>query len=139
MVNWQSAISLKKLSTDSHLGESGTSLELTICRQRRRHDEIRDLYTQQLAYIWMEDSTSETTRASVERKIDSFVEEGLDHATEMLSALWEIVHKDGDIKAPANDSSAVSQFQFRLPRVMGECSLNITRPRKPRAPHTGTL
>ena len=58
----------------------------------------------------MEDSTTETTQASVWKKIDSFVEEGLDHATEMLSALWEIVHKDDDIKAPTNTSSAVSQF-----------------------------
>jgi hypothetical protein len=56
----------------------------------------------------MEDSTTETTRASVETKIDNFVEEGLEHATEMLSALWEIVNKDGDIKAPANTSSTVS-------------------------------
>ena len=107
--------------------------------ERRRHDEIRNLYIQQLAYVWVEDSTSEMTRASVEKKIDSFVEEGLEHATETLSALWEIVNKDGDIEAPTNTSSAVSQFQLCLPGVMGECSLHITRPRKPRVPHTGTL
>jgi len=77
---------------------------------RHRHEEIRNLYIQQLAYTWIEDSTTETTRASVEKKIDSFVEEGLEHATEMLSALWEIVNKDGDIKAPENTSSSVSQF-----------------------------
>ena len=87
--------------------------------EERRHEEIMNLYIQQLAYIWMEDSTTETARASVEKKIDSFVEDGLEHATEMLSALWEIVNKDGDIKAPANTSSAVSQFQCcLLPRVM---------------------
>jgi hypothetical protein len=88
----------------------------------------------------MNDSTTETTRASVEKKIDSFVEEGLEHATEMLSALWEIVNKDGDIKAPSNTSSTVSRFQFfLLPRVMQECSPYIIRPRRPRAPYTGTL
>ena len=76
--------------------------------ERRRYDEIRDLYIQQLAYIWIEDSTTETARAGVEKKIDSFVEEGLDHATEMLSALWEIVNKDGDIVAPLSVMPAVS-------------------------------
>ena len=61
----------------------------------------------------------ETTQASVEKKIDSFVEEGLEHATEMLSTLWEVVNKEGDIKAPENTSSAVSQFQLCLyPRVV---------------------
>jgi len=87
-----------------------------------RHDEIRNLYIQQLAYIWVEDSTTEATQASVEQKIDSFVEEGLEHATEMLSALWEIVNKDGDIKAPENTPSAVRQFQFcPHPRVVRKC------------------
>ena len=67
----------------------------------------------------MEDSTTEATQASVEKKIDSFVEEGLEHATEMLSTLWEVVNKEGDIKAPENTSSAVSQFQLCLyPRVV---------------------
>ena len=82
--------------------------------ERGRHEEIRDLYIQQLASIWIEDSTTEATRASVEKKIDSFVEEGVEHATEMLSALWEIVNKEGDIKAPENTSSTVSQFWFHL-------------------------
>ena len=108
--------------------------------ERRRHDEIRDLYIQQLAYIWVEDSTTEATQASVEKKIDSFVEEGIEHATEMLSALWEIVNKDGDVKAPTNTSSAVSLFQIcLLPRVVRVCSFRLTRPRKPRTPRTGTL
>ena len=87
-----------------------------------RHDEIRNLYIQQLAYIWVEDSTTEATRAGVEKKIDSFVEEGIEHATEMLSALWEIVNKDGDIKAPENASSTVRQFQLCLhPHVVRKC------------------
>ena len=105
-----------------------------------RHDEIRNLYIQRLAYIWVEDSTTEATRASVEKKIDSFVEEGFEHATEMLSTLWEIVNKDGDIKAPENTSSAVRRLQLCLhPRLAQKCLFHISRPRRPRVPHTGIL
>ena len=64
--------------------------------------------------MWIEDSTTETTRASVEKKIDDFVEEGFEHATEMLSALWETVNKEGDVKAPADASSTVSPFYLHL-------------------------
>ena len=76
--------------------------------ESHRYDEIRSLYTDQLAFTWMEDSTTEKTRASVDKMIDSFVEGDLEHATEMLSALWEIANKSGDIKAPSNISPAVS-------------------------------
>ena len=62
----------------------------------------------------MEDSTTEKTRASINKKIDNFTEEGLEHAAEMLSALWEVANKDGDVKAPVNTSSAVSLFRFYL-------------------------
>ena len=104
---------------------------------RHRYDEIRSLYVDQLAHIWMEDST-ETTRASVNKKVDSFAEGDLEHATEMLSALWEIANKDGDVKAPANTSQAVSPFQFHLlPHVMREYSLDIARLHRQRAPYTG--
>ena len=58
----------------------------------------------------MEDSTTEVTRASVERKIDSYVEGDLEHATEVVSALWEIVNKDGEITAPESTPSSVSSF-----------------------------
>ena len=83
-------------------------------KKRCRYDDVRSLYVDQLAFIWMEDSTTETTRARVDKKIDSFVEGDLEHAAEMLSTLWEIVNKDGDIKAPANASSTVSPFRFSL-------------------------
>ena len=56
----------------------------------------------------MEDSTTETTRAGVEGKIDSYVDGDLEHATEVLSALWEIVNRDGEIKAPLSTPSSVS-------------------------------
>ena len=81
-----------------------------ILMERHRYDEIRDLYTNQLASIWMEDSTTVSTRARIDEKIDSFYEGDLEHATEVLSALWEIVNKDGNIAAPFNTS--VSRFPF---------------------------
>ena len=64
----------------------------------------------------MEDSTTEVTRAGVNKKIDSFVEGDLDHATEILSALWEIANKGDDITVvPPSTSSPVSSF---LPGVI---------------------
>jgi hypothetical protein len=103
-----------------------------------RYDEIRGLYIDQLAFVWMEDSTTETTRASVDKKIDSFVEGDLEHATEMLSALWEIVNTDGDIKAPSDTSSTVTPVRFYLlPCVIREYSLHIIRRRRLRVPPAG--
>ena len=68
--------------------------------------------------MWMEDSTTEATRASVETKVCSFVEGELDHAMEILSALWEIASKDGDIQTPANDAeSTVGSFHSSLSSV----------------------
>lgn len=69
---------------------------------------MRNLYIKQLASDWMEDSTTEMTRISVDKKIDSFGEGDLGYATEILSALWEIVNKDGDIVAPLSVMPAVS-------------------------------
>ena len=69
---------------------------------------MRNLYIKQLASDWMEDSTTEMTRISVDKKIDSFGEGDLEYATEILSALWEIVNKDGEIVAPSKIMPAVS-------------------------------
>ena len=85
-----------------------------VLTERCRHDEIRSLYADQLAYAWMEDSTTETTRASVDEKVDSFAEGDLGYAKEIISALWEIANKDDDTKAPANTPSTVSPFEFSL-------------------------
>ena len=68
---------------------------------RPRYDQIRDLYTHQLASVWMEDTT-DTTRASIDKKIDSFVRGELVHAEEMLSTLWEVMGQPGDITALSN-------------------------------------
>ena len=63
----------------------------------------------------MEDSTAEVTRVGVNKKIDEFVEGDLEHSTEILSALWDIVSKDGDITVPSNISPAVSPLSFAFP------------------------
>ena len=98
------------------------------------------MYIDQLASVWMEDSTAEATQASIDRKIDSFVEGDLEHATEFLSALWEIGNKDGDTDAPPNTSPVVSPFRsWPLPGIAQECSLLIIGPPRSRAPPTGPL
>jgi len=80
----------------------------------------------------MEDSTAETIGASVDKKIDSFIEEGLDHATEMLSALMKFTNVHSDIKAIAITSSSVSRFHFcLLMRGVRECSLYVKRTHRP--------
>jgi hypothetical protein len=88
----------------------------------------------------MEDLTIEATRISVNKKIDNFVEGDLEHATEMLCALWEIANTDGDIKAPSNTLPVVSPFRFYpLPDIIWEHSPHMTRPCRSRVPPTGFL
>ena len=54
----------------------------------------------------------EATRVSVDEKVDSFAEGELEHAGEIISALWEIAIKDEDAKPPEGTSSTVSSFRF---------------------------
>ena len=107
--------------------------------ERHRYDEIRNLYIAQLAHVWMEDSTTEATRVSVDKKIDDFVKGDLEHAAESVSALLEIANKTGDIAAPSNTSPTVSSFRFFLPNVVSSCLLHIIRPFRLQAPPTGRL
>jgi hypothetical protein len=79
---------------------------------RFRYDEVGNLYLEQLAYVWMEDSTTKATCDSVNQKIDNFAESGLGHATEIIVALLEIANKDEDIKSPANASFVVRSSFF---------------------------
>lgn len=65
------------------------------------------MFVEQLAYVWVEDST-EATRASIEKKIDSFVKGDLEHAAETVSGLWKAVNEDGEVKAPFLTLPAVS-------------------------------
>lgn len=55
----------------------------------------------------MEDSTTEATRTSVEKKVCSFVEGDLDHAMEILSTLWDIASKDEDIPTPNSGAPSI--------------------------------
>jgi len=104
-----------------------------------RYDEIRKLYIEQLAYVWMEDSTTEATRASVDKKIDNFVKGDLEHAAESVSALLEIANKTGDIAAPSKTSPAVSPFSFFLLSIIRTCLFHIIRLLRSKAPPTGRL
>ena len=68
--------------------------------------------------VWMEDSTTEITRASVDERIEG----DLGHAAEMLSALWGIANEDDDTvneasvtEVPSSTSQTVSRFRFSLP------------------------
>ena len=56
----------------------------------------------------MEDTTTEATRASVDKQIDIFAKEEPEHATEIVFALLKIANEDGDITSPADTSSPVS-------------------------------
>ena len=51
-------------------------------------------------------------RIKAEETLDSFTEGDLEHAAEMLSALWKIANKDEEIAAPSNSSPDVSPFKF---------------------------
>ena len=83
------------------------------------------MYVERLAFAWMEDSTAEATQSSFERKLDSFVEGDLEHATEVLSALWKIVNKEGEINVPPVPPM-VSYFRvYPPPSVIQERSLRI--------------
>jgi len=86
----------------------------------------------------MEDSTTEATRANVDKKIDSFVNGELKHAAVAVFALLEIANKTGDIAAPSNTSSAVSSFRFFLPNIP-PCLLHIIRSLRLQALPTGHL
>ncbi|KAF9785437.1 hypothetical protein BJ322DRAFT_830823 [Thelephora terrestris] len=82
-------------------------VEESFSRFASQYDEIRSVYVEQLAYIWVDDST-EATRTSIEKKIDSFGEGNLEHAAEMVSALWKKVNTEGEVTAPSNTSSAAA-------------------------------
>ena len=77
-----------------------------------RHDEVRNLYVQQLAVAWLEDSTAGATRASVDKQIGIIAQGGLAHGREVVFELFKVANGDGDITSPANTSPSVSFSQF---------------------------
>ena len=79
-----------------------------------RYDEVRNLYIQQLAFVWLEDSTEGATRASVNNQIDIVAQGGLAHGREVVFELFKVANEDEDITSPANTSPSVSSSQFYL-------------------------
>ena len=80
---------------------------------RHRYDQIRDLYAGHLASVWVGDPT-ETTRASFDKKIDSFVKGELEHVTEMLSTFWDVINKSDDITIPSNSPYVLALISLML-------------------------
>ena len=138
-MNWESATSSKRRLVDSHPGKWCKLLMVAVGRHSVRYDEIRSLYVDQLVSAWTEDATTEATTVSIDKKIDSFGQGDLEHATDILSTLWEIMNTDGDIKATPTALPTVSCAQFYLPRVIPECRLHLSRSSKALAPHSGLL
>ena len=83
--------------------------------------------------------SADATRLRVEKNIDSFVEGDLEHATEMLSALWKIANKDGNIPAPSNPSLVVSSLLFTSDPVLRGVLIPLIRPRRSPVPLTDPL
>ena len=77
-----------------------------------RYNEIRNLFIERPASSWMEDSTGQKIRADVETKIKSFANGDLEHATEVLSALWEIANNDRIIKNPSDAGRIVNPYRL---------------------------
>lgn len=102
---------LKTLSLNCIRSELGKCdiVEEAFGRFASQYTEIRTIYVSQLAYAWVGDP-ADATRVKVDKKIDSFAEGDLEHATEMLAALWKIANKDGTIAAPSNVTPAVTQI-----------------------------
>ena len=78
-----------------------------------RYEEIRCLYVKRLAYIWVEDWTGDI-RTKIENKIDDFIGGDIQHAVEMVSALWKVVNEDGDIESPPSFPVTVGPFWVRI-------------------------
>ena len=97
---------------------------------RGRYDEIRSLCIDQLASVWVNNSTTEKVRASFRNKVDSFAKGELEHATEMLSTLWGIINRDGEIKAPSNTPQLGVSPGLAFFRVARECLLHMISPWK---------
>ena len=67
------------------------------------------MYVKRLASDWM-GYTESDVRTGVGKKIKSFAKGDLEHATEMLSELWEIANNDVDCETPSDAESIVSPF-----------------------------
>ena len=68
-------------------------------------------------YSWVQDSTAETIRAGIAEKVSSFAIGDLGHAADMLSTIWEIASKDGDITNPESSTSSSVGPPFPHPQL----------------------
>jgi hypothetical protein len=118
------------------VGHKYDSLQLDV-DERYRYDEVRTPYVEQLAFLWMEDSTTEIIRASVDKKIDKFAKGDLRHATPTLATLWEIANREGDVEAPSTTASAVSSSWFSFLVRHSRISYISRPPRPARIQHAG--
>ena len=67
----------------------------------------------QLALNWKENSTTEATRTSVNKQVDTFIKEAPEHATEIVLALLEVAGEDNRFRSrEATQSSVVSSTGF---------------------------
>ena len=67
----------------------------------------------QLALNWRKNSTTEATRASVNKRVDTFIKEAPEHATEIVLALLEVTDEDDRIRSQAvTKPSVVSSACF---------------------------
>ena len=96
---------------------------------RCRYDEIRDLYIKQLAFTWMEESTTEATRTNVNEQIDIFAKDAPEHATEIVLALLKIADEDGDTISPAHTEVREFDPVSPPPRLDIKCWLHASTPR----------
>ena len=104
-----------------------------------RYDEIRSLYIDQLTSVWVNNSMTEEIRASFRNKVNSFTQGELKHATEMLSTLWGVINRDGEIKAPSNTSQLGVSPGLAFFRVARECSLHMISLWESESPPIGPL
>lgn len=85
-------------------------VEDTFCRFVSQYEEVRNLYVEQLAYVWVE-STTRATPIGIGDKIESFVGGDLGHAAGVVSELWDVLNKDEDITVPSDTPLPVTQVK----------------------------
>lgn len=92
---------LKALAVDQiRRGLAGCEIvKETFCRFISQYDELKSIYSQQLAYTLAE-HPSEGFLTNMGGKIESFIKGDIGHATEVVSALWVVLNSDEVIKTP---------------------------------------
>ena len=76
-------------------------------------------------------------RTRIEKKFDDFIGGDVEHAAEMVSALWKVINGDGAIEPPSSILSAVSPLWDS--HSIHKWSFHPIRPHGSRVRPTGTL